>query len=176
MYDFIYIHDKNWLTVGLVQTLLFSCAESNVNELEQRMLSFALGLAHEKFDILGNEQMLNKCWRIILCVFCSRRFFCFHFLQYIMSDVYATNKLNRYEIHTFTVSSWSIKNNIIVVVNVFGNSRSGSISEHEKNNFTSRECFAFQQPGEYVLFITRIISVPDTKFHSCLTLRLFDIF
>ena len=96
-----------------------------------------------------------------------------------MSDVYATNKLNRYEIHTFTVSSWSIKNNIIVVVNVFGNSRSGSISEHEKNNFTSRECFASQQPGEYVdyvLFITTIISFPDTKFHSCLTLRLFDIF
>ena len=47
--------------IGLVQTLLFSCAEFNVNELEQRILSFALGLAHEKFDILGNEQMLNKC-------------------------------------------------------------------------------------------------------------------
>ena len=37
--------------IGLVQTSLFSCAESNVNELEQRMLSFALGLAHEKFDV-----------------------------------------------------------------------------------------------------------------------------
>ena len=38
-------------SLGLVQTSNFSCAESNVNELEQRMQMIALDSAHEKFDV-----------------------------------------------------------------------------------------------------------------------------
>ena len=30
---------------------LFSCVEPNANELEQRILSFTLGSAHEKSDV-----------------------------------------------------------------------------------------------------------------------------
>ena len=50
-------HTRDFL--GLLQTSNFSCAESNVNELERRILIICIGTALEKFDVWTRSKIYD---------------------------------------------------------------------------------------------------------------------